>query len=113
MGTIQGFHYSKEVWKVMTKEQGVKVVEHRKAKSDVQAVKAANTTQAGPVLMDIVLDKLENLTHAIKSLDSNRETDQLSADHHNSSRQKRGWLLVWEFKLFPWLQSVWSAQGAL
>ena len=71
----------------MSKEQREKVVELRKAKSSGHAVKAATTTAAGPVPMD-VSDQLQTLTCAVQSLDSSRDGGRRSADRHSSARRR-------------------------
>ena len=85
VGTLEGLHYKEEIWKAMSKEQRDKVVELRKAKSSGRAVKAATTTTAGPVPMD-VLDQLQTLTREVQSLDSSRDGGRRSTDRHTSSR---------------------------
>ena len=85
VGTLEGLHYKEEIWKAMSKEQKDKVVELRKAKSSGRAVKAATTTTAGPVPMD-VSDQLQTLTRAVQSLDSSRVGGRRSIDRHASSR---------------------------
>ena len=64
VATIEGLHYKEDIWKAMSKEQKDKVVELHKAKSAGRAVKAATTTPAGTVPMD-VLDQLHTLTRAV------------------------------------------------
>ena len=85
VGTLEGLHYKEEIWKAMSKEQRDKVVELCKAKSSGRAVKAATTTTAGHVPMD-VLDQLHMLTRAVQSLDSSRDGGCWSTDRHTSSR---------------------------
>ena len=87
MGTIEGLHYKEEIWKAMSKEQKDKVVELRKAKSAGCAVKAAATTTAGTIPMD-VSDQLQTLTCAVQSLDSSRDGGCRSTDRQTSSRQR-------------------------
>ena len=87
VGTLEGLHYKEEIWKAMSKEQRDKVVELRKAKNPGRAVKAAATTTAGPVPMD-VSDQLQTLTRAVQSLDSSRDGGRRSADRHASSRRR-------------------------
>ena len=53
VGTIEGLHYKEEIWKAMSKAQKDKVVELGKAKSAGRAVKAATTTTAGTIPMDV------------------------------------------------------------
>ena len=72
VGTLEVLHYKEDIWKAMSKEQRGKVVELRKAKSAGCAVKAATTSTAGPVPMD-VSDQLQTLTCAVQSLDSSRD----------------------------------------
>jgi hypothetical protein len=60
VGTIEGLYYKEEIWKPMSKEQKEKVVEPCKAKSTGRTVKAATTTTAGTVPMD-VSDQLQML----------------------------------------------------
>jgi hypothetical protein len=68
----------------MSKEQRDKAVELRKVKSPGRAMKAATTTTAGPIPMD-VSDQLQMLTHVVQSLDSSRDGGRRSADRHTSS----------------------------
>jgi hypothetical protein len=84
--TIEGLHYKEEIWKAMSKEQKDKVVELLKAKSAGRAVKAATTTTAGTVPMDLP-DQLQTLTHTVQSLDSGRDGGCQSTDHHASSHR--------------------------
>jgi hypothetical protein len=84
VGTIKGLHYKEEIWKAMSKEQKVKLAELDKVQSAGHAVKATSTSPAGPVLMD-VSDQLQMLTHAVQSLNSSRDGEHWSMDHHTSS----------------------------
>ncbi len=43
VGTIEGLHYTDEIWKTMSKEQKAKVAELCKAQNIEYAVKAAST----------------------------------------------------------------------
>jgi hypothetical protein len=110
VGTIEGLHYKEEIWKAMSKEQKDKVVELHKAKSAGHAVKAATTTTAGTVLMD-VLDQLQTLTRAVQSLDSGRDGGRQSMPR--KFLPTLGMLPVQELKLLAWLPSVWGACWAL
>jgi len=87
VGTIEGLHYKEEIWKALSKEQKDKVVELRKAKCAGRAVKAATTTPAGTVPMD-VSDQLQTLTRAVQSLDSSRDGGRQPTDCHASSRRR-------------------------
>jgi hypothetical protein len=87
VGTLEGLHYSEDIWKAMSKEQRDKVVELRKAKGTGRAVHAATTTNAGPVPMD-VSDQLQTLTRAVQSLDSSRDDGRRSTDRQPSSRRR-------------------------
>jgi hypothetical protein len=49
VGTVEGLHYSDEIWKAMSPEQKSKVVELRKAKKNERAVRAVSSSTAGPV----------------------------------------------------------------
>ena len=84
MWTIEGLHYKEEIWKAMSKEQKDKVVELRKAKRAGWAVKAATTTTAGTIPMD-VSDQLQMLTRVVQYLDSSRDGGRRSTDRHTSS----------------------------
>jgi hypothetical protein len=87
VGTIEGLHYKEEIWKAMSKEQREKVVELRKTKSTGRAVKAATTSTAGPVPMD-VSDQLQTLTRAVHSVDSSRDGGRRSTDRQTNSRRR-------------------------
>jgi hypothetical protein len=86
VGTLEGLHYKEDIWKAMSREQRDKVVELRKAKSADLALKAATTTTAGHILMD-VLDQLQTLTRAVQSLDSSRNGGCWSTDCQTSSHR--------------------------
>jgi hypothetical protein len=73
VGTMEGLHYTDDVWKAMTPKQKSKVVELRKAKKQERAMRTVSSSTAGPVPMD-VLDQLESLTCAIQSLDSSKDS---------------------------------------
>jgi hypothetical protein len=87
VGTIEDLHYKEEIWKAMSKGQKDKVVELRKANCSGGAVKAATTTTAGTIPMDM-LDQLQALTHAVQSLDSSRDGGRQLTDRHASSGQR-------------------------
>ncbi len=86
VGTVEGLHYSDDVWKAMTPEQRSRVVELRKAKKQERAVRAVSSSTAGPVPMD-VSDQLQSLTRAVQSLDSSKDAGRRSADRHSESRR--------------------------
>jgi hypothetical protein len=87
VGTVEGLHYTDDVWKAMTPEQRNRVVELRKAKKQERAVRAVSSATAGPVPMD-VSDQLESLTRAVQSLDSSKDSGRRSSDHHSDSRRR-------------------------
>jgi hypothetical protein len=89
VGTLEGLHYTDEVWKAMTHEQKGRVVELRKANKQSRAVRAVSSSTAGPVPMD-VSDQLESLTRAVQSLDSSKDSGRRSADRHSNSRRGGG-----------------------
>ena len=82
VGTMEGLHYSDEIWKAMSKEQKAQVAELRKARKNERAVKAASTAPDDNTQMEVVSDHLENLTHVVQSLDSSRDRGHWSGDHH-------------------------------
>jgi hypothetical protein len=84
VGTIEGLHYTNDVWKAMTPKQKSKVVELHKAKKPEHAMQAVSSSTAGPVPMD-VSDQLGSLTHAVQSLDSSKDSGRRSLDCHSSS----------------------------
>ena len=86
VGTVEGLHYSDDVWKAMTPEQRSKVVELRKAKKQERDVRAVSSSTAGPVPMD-VSDQLQSLTRAVQSLDSSKDSGRRSADRPSDSRR--------------------------
>ena len=86
VGTVEGLHYTNEVWQAMSSEQKSRVVELRKAKQS-HAVRAVSSSTAGPVPMD-VSDQLESLTRAVQSLDSSKDPGRRSADRHSESRRE-------------------------
>ncbi|KAL3786440.1 hypothetical protein HJC23_011021 [Cyclotella cryptica] len=51
VGTVEGLHYTDEIWKAMSKEQKAKVAELRQARSNERAVKAASTAPADVLLI--------------------------------------------------------------
>ncbi len=69
VGTIEGLHYDKSIWMAMTKEQRDKAVALHQAKSFQRAAKVA-TTLGLTVPISKVLDKIDKLAHAVKSLDT-------------------------------------------
>ncbi len=73
VGTIEGLHYTDEVWKAMSSEQKSRVVKLRKANKQSRAVRAVSSSTAGPVPMDMS-DQLESLTRAVQSLDSSKDS---------------------------------------
>ena len=87
VGTVEGLHYSDEIWKAMSPEQKSKVVKLRKAKKNERAVRAVSSSTAGPVPMD-VSDQLQSLTRAVQSLDSSKDGGCRSADRHSDSRRR-------------------------
>ena len=89
VGTIEGLHYTDEVWKAMSSEQKSKVVELRKAKKQGRGVRAVSSSTAGPVPMD-VSDQLESLTRAVQSLDSSKDSGRRSTDRHSDTRRGGG-----------------------
>ena len=86
VGTIKGLHYKEEIWKAMSKEQKVQVVELRKARKNERAVKATSTAPADSIQMEVMSDRLENLTHVVQSLDSSRDGGLWSGDSHTCPR---------------------------
>ena len=89
VGTVEGLHYSDDVWKAMTPAQKSRVVELRKAKKQERAVRAVSSSTAGPVPID-VSDQLHSLTRAVQSLDSSKDSGRRSADRHSESRRGGG-----------------------
>ena len=69
-GTIEGLHYSKDIWKAMTSEQKALVLSLHKEKSAQRSVKATSTARSGTAPMG-VSNQLAALTQAVQSLDSN------------------------------------------
>ena len=51
--TVEGLHYTDDVWKAMSPEQKSKVVELRKAKKQEHAMRAVGSSTAGPIPMDV------------------------------------------------------------
>jgi hypothetical protein len=72
VGTIKGLHYSEDIWKAMTSEQKAQVLLLCKETSARCSVKATSTAVSGSALM-VVSDQLAMLTHAVQSLNSNRD----------------------------------------
>ncbi len=89
VGTVEGLHYTDEVWRAMSSEQKTRVVELRKANKQNRAVRAVSSSTAGPVPMD-VSDQLESLTRAVQSLDSSKDSGRRSTDRHSESRRGGG-----------------------
>jgi len=85
VGTIEGLHYMKDLWKAMTTEQKVQVLSLCKGKSAWRSVKVTSTAGSGPVPMDYS-DLLATLMRVVQSLDSNREAERRSSSHHTSPR---------------------------
>jgi hypothetical protein len=85
VGTIEGLHYSIEIWQAMTPEQKAQLLLLRKNKGARHAVKVMNTAGSGPIPMD-VSDQLETLMRAVQSLDSNWEGKCQSSSYHDSPR---------------------------
>ena len=73
--TIEGLHYSEDIWKAMTSEQKAQVLSLCKEKSARHSVKARSTAGSGTAPTD-VSDQLAMLTRAVQSLDSNREGER-------------------------------------
>jgi hypothetical protein len=86
VGTVEGLHYTDDVWKAMTPEQKSKVVELRQAKKQERAVRAVSSSTAGPIPMD-VSDQLQTLMRAVQSLDSSKDSGRRSSGRHSSSRR--------------------------
>ena len=87
VGTVEGLHYSDEIWKAMSKEQKAQVVELRKMRKSERAVKAASTAPADSAQMEVVSDRLENLTRVVQSLDSSKDGWGRAGDRHNRPRR--------------------------
>ena len=87
VGTIEGLHYSEELWKAMTSEQRAQCLSLRRSRRDNRTAKATSTAGSGPVPMD-VSGQLETLTRAVQSLDSNREGGPRSSGSHASPRRR-------------------------
>ena len=83
VGTIEGLHYSEELWKAMTPEQRAQCLSLCKAKSAKHTAKATSTAGSGLVPMD-VSNQLGSLMRAVQSLDSNRGGRHQSSSHHAS-----------------------------
>ena len=86
VGTIEGLHYDKIIWMVMTKEQRDRAKVLCQAKSSQQVAKAT-TTSGSTVPISKVLDKIDKLAHAVKSLDTksadhSQSMDRTSSSHH-------------------------------
>jgi hypothetical protein len=71
VGTIEGLHYSEELWKAMTPEQRAQCLSFCKAKSASRTVKAASTAGSGTIPMDV---------SGLQSLNSNQEDMPADAD---------------------------------
>jgi hypothetical protein len=87
VGTIEGLHYSKDIWKAMTSEQKVQVLSLCKEKSTKHSVRATSTAGSGSPPMD-VSDQLATLTRAVQSLDSNLEGEHWSSPCHTSPHRR-------------------------
>ena len=74
VGTVEGRHYTDEIWKAMSKEQKAKVAELHKVQITEHAVKAASSAPAGTAQMEVMSDCLQTLTHAVQSLDTGQRT---------------------------------------
>jgi hypothetical protein len=72
VGTIEGLHYSEDIWKAMASEQKMQVLSLHKEKSAKHSVKAMSTAGSGSAPMDSS-DQLATLTRVVQSLNSNWE----------------------------------------
>ena len=68
--TLGGLHFDETIWKSMFREQRDKVLLLRQAESATRVAKVATTSPTAAPLSE-VSDKIESLTHAVKSLESN------------------------------------------
>ena len=88
VGTIEGLHYTPEIWTAMSDSQRRQVLELRRTTpSSRRGVRAAATARADAQLT-AVSDSISQLTRAVKSLESSRGGDSPSADRRSGSRRR-------------------------
>ena len=85
VGTIEGLHYSLEIWSAMSAEQRRQVLElHQTKPLSGRGVKAATTSGAN-TRCTAVSDSISQLTCAVKSLELSRDGDGWSEDRRSGS----------------------------